>query len=57
LGHCAACHGTTVGARLFANGNGADFLIAPTTWNEQAQLIISLQEKNDTWQAYRNLHK
>ena len=57
LGHCAACHGTTVGARLFANGNGADFLIAPTTWNEQAQLIISLQEKNETWQAYRNLHK
>jgi hypothetical protein len=57
MGHCAACHGPTVGARLFANGNGAHLRIAPTTWNEQAQLILSLQEKVESWRAYRKLRE
>ncbi len=57
LGHCSACHGTTVGSRLFANGNGVNVRIAPTTWNEQARLILSLREKNESWQVYRNLRE
>ena len=53
LGNCAHCHGPTVGARLFANGNGRDSWIGATTWSKQAELILSLQEQKESWQTYR----
>ena len=50
LEHCSACHGFTVGSRLFANSAGN--LPTPTTWAAQAEKILTTKMTREEWAAY-----
>jgi hypothetical protein len=51
LGHCAACHGATVGDRLFANFGLYDKL-ATMSASEQISRIIQAKQRSKEWAAY-----
>ncbi len=51
LEHCTACHGSTVGSRLFANSAG--ILPTPTTWAAQAEKILTTKTTRAEWAAYQ----
>lgn len=51
LEHCSACHGMTVGSRLFANSDGSP--PTPTSWAVQAEKILSLKSSRGDWRAYQ----
>jgi hypothetical protein len=51
LEHCSACHGITVGSRLFANSAG--ILPTPTSWAAQAEKILTTKTTREEWAAYQ----
>jgi hypothetical protein len=53
LGHCAACHGPTVGSDLFANrGRDRDRAVA-VTFEDQARLILEHKRNSFAWGMYQ----
>jgi hypothetical protein len=52
LGHCAACHGRTIGTNLFANTQ-ASHIAFPTTSADQAEQIIAHKVSSAAWQEYQ----
>jgi mono/diheme cytochrome c family protein len=52
LGHCAACHGRTIGTNLFANTQ-ASHIAFPTTSAAQAEQIIAHKVSSAAWQEYQ----
>jgi hypothetical protein len=56
LNNCIACHGKSVGRQLFANTHASSVGRAiPTTFDEQANLILSQKQDSFSWGMYQAL--